>query len=182
VVSGTITFRGAPSAAPLQLQVKPSLGSTWTTVASTTATAKGTFSTSIPAQPTNYDWRVVIPSDGLTRLSASVSGSAKVKLGITAHALTSTKVGAVPSVAIGAKPSFVGVTSPKVAGVRVVLRQFRNNAWATVATFITKANGAFTLVGSAQTKGAIKYQIVAVPPSGQPNATGSTPVLTVTSK
>ena len=181
-LSGTISFHGAPVAAPVQIQISAPNSTTWHQVATSTSDAHGTYKISIPGQTSNYNWRVIVPADGFTRLTTIATGTTKVQLGVTAHAVTATKVQSIPSVALGVKPTFTGVVTPHTAGVKIVLRQLKNNVWTTVGTSLSKANGSFSIIGVAQPKGVLKYLIVAVPIPTQPNAAGSSAVLSVTSK
>jgi hypothetical protein len=179
-VTGTITFRALPVAAPITVQIKKAGAATWLTVASTTANAHGTFTTAVPAQTSNYDWRVIAPADGFTRLAASVTGSTKVKLGVAAHVVSKTSVSGIPTIAAGSKPTFVGVTSPHLAGIQVVLRHWDGGAWKVVASTKTNAQGAFTLSGIALVGGPTRYQVLAYPGANVPNVFGYTGALQVT--
>ena len=181
VVSGIISFRGRPTAAPLQLLIKSGPG-TWLTAGATTSDAQGHFTAAIPAQPSNYSWRLVVPTDGFTRLSTSVDGSTAVQIGVTARVLTTAAVQGVPAIGVGAKPTFVGTTTPHIAGIKVLLREYVHNIWTTVSTGTTDAKGAFRLSGVAQVANAVKYQVLAFPVTGQLNVRGNTGVLSVTSK
>jgi hypothetical protein len=179
-ISGTITFRGLAVAAPLTVSIKPAGSTVWTAVTSGTANAHGGFTTNIPAQPVNYDWRIVFPTDGFTRLATSLTGSTKVQLGVAAHVVTTTKSQGIPSIPAGTKPSFVGATNPRLAGFKVVLRHWDGSAWKTVATSTTNAKGIFTLAGVALTSAASRYQVLAYPSAQQPNVLGYSSVLNVT--
>jgi hypothetical protein len=181
-VTGTITFRGAPTAAPIQVLIKPATGTIWSTIATSSANAQGHFTVTIPAQATNYTWRVVVPTDGFTRLATSVSGLTSVQIGVVAHAVTTAAVQGVPAVKVGTKPTFVGATTPRLAGIKVLLRVYTNNAWTNVSTGTTNAKGIFTLVGTPQVTGRVRYQVIASPATGQQNVRGSTIVLSVMSK
>ena len=179
-VTGTITFRGVPVAASLSLQLKPLGTTTWTTVATGRASSRGAFTITAPAQSINYDWRIVFPTDGFTRLATSLTGSTKVQLGVAAHVVTTTKSLTVPSIPIGTKPTFVGATSPRLAGLKVVLRHWNGTTWTTVATSTTNAKGTFTLTGIALTGSTTRYQVFAYPNVNQPNVVGASSVLYVT--
>ena len=179
-VSGTITFRAMPVAAPLTVQIKKAGAATWLTVARTTATTHGTFTSAVPAQTSNYDWRVIFPADGFTRLAASVSGSAKVQLGVAAHVVSKTSTSGIPTIAAGSKPTFAGVTSPRLAGLQVVLRHWDAGSWKIVASAKTNAQGAFTLNGIALVGGPTRYQVMAYPSAKVPNVFGYTSALQVT--
>ncbi len=179
-ISGTITFRGLAVAAPFTLAIKPAGSTVWTASTSSSANAHGVFTTNIPAQSVNYDWRIVFPADGFTRLATSVSGSTKVQLGVAAHVVSTTKSQGIPSISAGSKPSFVGATNPRVAGFKVVLRHWDGSAWKTVATSTTNTKGIFTLTGVALTGVAARYQVLAYPSAKQPNVLGYSSVLNVT--
>ena len=182
VVSGTVRFRGSPTAAPVQLLVRSGASGNWLAAGATTSDAHGHFTATIPAQSSNYSWRIVVPTDGFTRLATSVDGATTVQIAVAAHVVTTTTVHGIPTIAVGAKPTFVGTATPRIAGVKVLLREYVNNVWTTVATGTTNAKGAFTLIGVAQVAGTVKYQVQAFPVTGQLNVRGNTGVITVTSK
>jgi hypothetical protein len=179
-VSGSITFRGAPVAAGLSVQIKTAGSATWTDVTSIKANAQGSFTAVIPAQRANYNWRVVAPTDGFTRLSTSVAGATQVQLGVAAHVVTKTATLGIPSIPTGSKPTFVGASNPRLPAFTVVLRHWVAGVWKVVATSTTNAKGTFTLTGVAQVRGTARYQVLVYPSATQPNVRGYTGVLQVT--
>ena len=179
-VTGSITFRGAPIAAPLTLQIKTAGSVTWSNITSVRANAQGSFTAVIPAQRANYNWRVVAPTDGFTRLATSVAGATTVQLGVAAHVVTKTSKLGIPTVPAGAKPTFVGASNPRLPAFKVVLRHWVAGVWKVVATSTTNAKGVFTLTGVAQVRGTARYQVLVYPTATQPNVRGYTGVLHVT--
>jgi spore germination protein YaaH len=172
-IRGTVTFKGAPVVARLTIQVRSAGSTVWRTVAYPTTSATGAFSSLIPGQAVNFAWRVVVPTNGYTRLAALVSGGARVRVGVSAKALHAV-------VAYGTRPVIVGAVAPLRTGYTVVLRWWNGWTYVTQATASGRVGGAYTLTAARVFRGVFRYVVIAYPPTGQPNLPGFSKTVTVT--
>ncbi len=172
-VKGTVTLKGAPVSAQLSMQVLVSGTTSWVTVASPTSTGSGAFAAVIPKQAHNYRWRVVVPTNGTTRLAATASGSVQVRLRVVAHAKTA-------AIKALGRPVFIGTVGPARAGYRVSLRTWSGTVWVVQSTVLSKADGTYTLTAKAQARGSATYDVVSSVVAGQANVNGMSARLIVT--
>ena len=170
-VTGKVTTSTGAAAAgqKVVLQWQPTGSTTWTTVATGTASSTGTVSLRYTPSR-NGSFRLYAYASWTYLASASTSVSTLVRWRVSAAFYDST-------VTRGTTIRLNGKVAPIRSGTAVQRQRYVNGAWTTVASTTVRTDGTFGFTFTWYTAGTYTYRVIA--PGTTLNATGVSPTLKV---